>query len=176
MKVFINPGHCPGLDPGAINYAMAVNEAEIVREIGDLVAIKLEEMGIDSVVLQDNELDTICDEANGCGADYFVSIHCNAFNGRAQGTETFCYARGGSGECLASSIQRQIVKCLDTVDRGVKTAGYYVLKYTAMPAVLVECAFIDNPEDCLLLIDNTEVFATAIAQGIMDYIMEIANG
>ena len=47
-----------------------------------------------------------------------------------------------------------------------------VLKHTAMPAVLVEMAFIDNEEDCEKLINQQEEFAAAIARGVTDYLSQ----
>ena len=44
-----------------------------------------------------------------------------------------------------------------------------MLKYTDMPAVLVEMAFIDNDEDAALLTGKTDEFARAIARGVTDY-------
>jgi N-acetylmuramoyl-L-alanine amidase len=44
-----------------------------------------------------------------------------------------------------------------------------VLKYTDMPACLVEMAFIDNDDDAALLADKQDEFARAIACGITDY-------
>lgn len=110
----------------------------------------------------------------GFGANLFVSIHCNAAANRAaRGTETYCFSLGGKGERLARCIQRQIVNSLGTVDRGVKTANFYVLKLTDCPAVLVELAFISNPEDEGLLADadKRDEFARAIARGITDYLL-----
>lgn len=56
-------------------------------------------------------------------------------------------------------------------DRGVKkdVRGLAVLRATAMPAVLVEMAFINNVEDAKLLIDYEDEFARAIARGISDF-------
>lgn len=50
--------------------------------------------------------------------------------------------------------------------------GLIVLKHTDMPAVLVETAFIDNNQDALLLINNSDDFAKAIARGITDYVSQ----
>ena len=36
MKVFLNPGHHPGVDSGAVNYAYGAKEANIVRSIAAL--------------------------------------------------------------------------------------------------------------------------------------------
>lgn len=103
--------------------------------------------------------------ANSEKADYFVSIHCNA--GGGTGTETLIYAKGGKAEILAGNVQSAIVKKLGTKDRGIKVRGDIgVLKYTDMPAILVETAFVDNSADALLLKNNTDGFAQAIFEGI----------
>ena len=98
-----------------------------------------------------------------------MSIHCNAANGQAKGTETFYFQGSIAGKKLATAIQNQLINSLPVINRGVKVAGFYVLKYTAMPAVLVETVFIDNPHDANLLRDREDDFARAIARGISDF-------
>lgn len=116
----------------------------------------------------------VCADANEWGADVFVSIHCNAANTLAQGTEVECYKRLSDGGALAVFIQRQIVSALGTVDRGVKEMPrLIVLKHTDMPAVLVETAFIDNDDDMLLLVQHWDDIARVIARGVTDYVQSI---
>ena len=75
-----------------------------------------------------------------------------------------------NGGNLPQCIQSQIIDSLDTVDRGVKEmADLLVLRYTDMPAVLVETAFIDNDNDMLLLVEHWDDIARAIARGVTDY-------
>lgn len=179
MKVFLNPGHKVGLDSGAVNPTNGKTEAETVLRIGGLVADYLATAGIDCELLQSNSLagededrnnPSICRTANESGADIFVSLHCNAANGRAQGTETLVYSDGGSATGLAKAIQKRIVEGLDMVNRGIKARpDLAVLRNTTMPAVLVELAFIDNDEDCQKLIKYEYEFARAVAAGIADY-------
>ena len=103
-------------------------------------------------------------------ADVFVSLHCNAANQSAQGTEVEVYRHGDASEVLAESIQQQIVDALGTIDRGIKDRpNLAVLRNTNMPAVLVEMAFIDQDDDATLLRDRADDFARAIARGITDY-------
>lgn len=173
MKIFINPGH-GGNDPGACGYSL--READVALKIGTLVQKYLRNVGYDVKLFQFDGLEQICDAANDWNADIFVSIHCNA--GGGTGTETFHYEYSSCGKELAACIQSQIVNSLHTTDRGLKTKvfsnGYpfdlYVLKYTDMPAVLVETAFIDNPDDADLLRLRQDDFARAIARGITDYV------
>ena len=178
MKVFINPGHAPGIDSGAVN-ANGTQEAEVALKVGRLVSKYLENVGIVTELLQSNSLNgededaanpSICRTANNSGADLFISIHCNAFNRQARGTECCIYCIGCESEHLAGCIQQQIVKSLGTVDRGIKTRPKLtVLRCTSMPAVLVEMAFIDNDDDCRLLTEKADEFARAIARGVTDY-------
>ena len=176
MKITINGGHCPGLDSGAVG-ATGLQEAVVARDVMQRVAGYLRAVGSEVLEVQENELYQITDASNRFGADLFVSIHCNAATSReAKGTETYCYSRGGKGERLARCIQSQIVNSLGTVDRGVKTANFYVLKNTDCPAVLVELAFISNPDDEALLADvgKRDEFARAIARGVTDYAVGVA--
>ena len=165
MKIFVNPGH-GGSDPGACGNSL--QEADVVLKIGRRVEGYLRAVGYDVKLFQYNGLGTICAASNDWGADLFVSIHCNAATGTATGTETFSSGSAKSLK-LAEKIQNQLVASLPVFDRGVKTAGYYVLKYTDAPAVLVETAFIDNPDDATLLVEREDDFARAIARGVSDY-------
>ncbi|SDF62391.1 N-acetylmuramoyl-L-alanine amidase family protein [Sporomusa acidovorans] len=172
MRETINGGHCPGLDSGAVG-ATGLQEAVAARDVMQRVSSYLRVIGHEVLEVQENELYQITDASNQFGADLFVSIHCNAASSSAaQGTETYCYSLGGQGEKLARCIQNQIVNSLGTVDRGVKTANFYVLRNTDCPAVLVEMAFISNPDDEKLLADagKRDEFARAIARGITDYL------
>lgn len=76
---------------------------------------------------------------------------------------------------LAGCIQRQLVSTAQNIDstvidRGLKQRNdLAVLKYTDMPAVLVEMGFIDNDFDVVLLENNQDDLARAIARGVTDY-------
>lgn len=177
MRVFINPGHDMRLDPGACGFGL--READVAWNVGRLVQQYLNNAYVEvSEIIQDDDLWYVCNQANNSESDIFVSIHCNAAaNPLAKGTETFCYGFGSKAEVLASCIQRQIVTSVETLNRGVKVANFYVLSHTDMPAVLVELAFISNKEDNDLLRNRQDKFARAIARGITDYgrILEANN-
>jgi len=167
MKVFINPGHGP-TDPGACGFGL--EEANVAAEIGALVKSKLNAAGIETQILQSDYLSGVPVAANDWGADLFLSIHCNAFNGVAKGTEVLVYRFGTQGEELAQAIQDKIIGSLGTVDRKLKERpGLCVLRATDMPAVLIETAFIDEAGDNALLANKKEKFAQAIVDGIFQY-------
>lgn len=177
-KVFINPGHCPGVDPGAVNGAYT--EAQIALEIGQKVAAYLEAAGCEVKLLQSDNLcgespsyPNVCRTANDWQADIFVSLHCNAASPAAKGTETLVFSKWSKSDTLAHCIQKQIVNKCDTVDRGVKERPKLaVLRGTYMTATLVEMAFISNDDDLSNLLHNSDAFARAIAVGITDYLQE----
>lgn len=177
LKIFINPGHDIELDPGAC--ANNLREVDIALAIGKELKKIMENIGYPCFILQSDNLagenpakTNVCATANNSGADIFVSIHCNAAaNLSAKGTETLVYsANEGKAHKLAKCIQTQIVQSLGTIDRGIKERpNLSVLRNTAMPAVLVETAFISNEQDAAKLRDRQYSFATAIARGITDF-------
>lgn len=169
MKVFLNPGHCQFLDPGACGNGL--KEAEIVWSVAQLVEKYLLAASVEVVGnLQDDDLQYVCAAANQSGADLFVSIHCNAaVNDLACGTETFVCSMASEARILANCVQEQIISSVGTLNRGVKEANFYVLTQTKMPAILVELAFISNKSDAELLRTSIDEFARAISRGITDY-------
>ena len=100
----------------------------------------------------------------------FVSIHFNAALRRsAYGIET--YYNTSRGYRLAALIHPRVIQALDTIDRGIRHRGYFVLRRNRLPAVLVECGFLTNPEEAARITNYTyrERIAQAIAAGIMRY-------
>ena len=171
MKVFLNPGHAPNGNPDPGACGCGLRECDVAKSVADLVAGYLVAAGVEVVGnMQDDDLYAITSAANASGADIFVSIHCNAFNGSAQGTEVEVHPGSSAGRALGNCIQRQIVDSLGTADRGLKDRlDLWVIKRTDMPAVLVELAFIDHEGDAALLRDRQDDFARAIARGVTDY-------
>jgi N-acetylmuramoyl-L-alanine amidase len=178
MKIFINPGHDVNYDSGAVNPNSGMREADVAASVGAKVAQYLIDAGCEVKVLQsdnlchdsDHDLPCVVDEANAWNPDVIVSLHCNAVNGQARGTEVEVYPDDDKGARLACCIQLQIVDSLGTVDRGIKDRpNLAVLRATNAPAVLVEMAFIDNDNDADMLASRQDDFAAAIARGITDY-------
>jgi len=174
--VVIDPGH-GGRDPGAIGIG-GIRESTIVLDISRQVVSLLKQQGVEAVLTRsgDEEIDLeprvrFAERAN---ADIFVSIHANAFDARrtdVNGIETFYYS-GGSGQPLARAVQNSLVRELGARDRGVKTANFYVIRYTSMPAILVEAGFLTGSEDSAILASaaGRSRIANAIARGVLQYL------
>lgn len=177
MKIFLNPGHAPDGDPDPGACGFGQEEWKIALDISKLIKPILENKGIEVKIFQSDSLEDICYYANSGNYDLFVSIHCNAFNGEANGVETLYYPGSYKSEKCANYIQNKLVKQFSTLtNRGLKERpNVYVLNSTDMPAVLVETAFIDNLNNNKLLVNNKQEFADAISSGIIEYINNVYN-
>jgi N-acetylmuramoyl-L-alanine amidase len=178
--VVIDPGH-GGPDPGAVGIG-GLNEVQIVDPVSNRVAELLRESGVDPVLTRtgdyDLDLDPRVDLANRIPANLFVSIHANAISMSrpdVNGLETYYYE---SGNYLAETIHESLIDATGSNDRGVRTARFYVLRYTDMPAVLVELGFVTGDQDAPRLRDPDyqETLARGIARGILEYIERYCPG
>jgi len=72
---------------------------------------------------------------------------------------------------LAGNVQARLSSAAGSPDRGVKTARFYVIERTRMPAVLVETGFLSNrrEKERLDSLSHRERVAEAISEGILDY-------
>ena len=109
---------------------------------------------------------------NNSGADFFVSIHRNAYftPNTTKGVETLVFNDEGIKARMARNINRRLAE-VGFINRGVvNRPNLVVLKRTKMPAILVEAGFIDSDDDNELFDENFEEIANAIAQGIIETI------
>ncbi|MDD3114922.1 MAG: N-acetylmuramoyl-L-alanine amidase [Anaerovibrio sp.] len=114
------------------------------------------------------ELQARCDVGNNGKADIFLSIHMDSFtNSTPSGTTGYYYAKGSrAGQRLAQYVSEGIVASLGTGNRGTKSCNFYVVKHTAMPAALLEMAFISNDKEEKLM--NSEAGIKKAAEGILN--------
>jgi N-acetylmuramoyl-L-alanine amidase CwlD len=180
-KILVDPGH-GGSDTGAIGPA-GNKEANVNLAIGLKLRDKLQELGADVRMTrttdanvaypgapQREELEARVAMANNWPAEIFVSVHSNSSaNANAHGTETY-HSRNASqtSKDFAKNVQEEMVPATGFLDRGVKEAGFYVIKHTTMPGILVETGFISNAVEEQQLIDNDvqDRIAQAITNGV----------
>lgn len=174
MKVFISAGH-GGSDPGAV--ANGVKEKDLNLSIGLACKDELVRHGVEvkmSRTKDDNDpLNEEIKECNAYAPDLAVSIHNNA--GGGDGAEAFHHYGGGKSKTLAENILAEIVRAGQN-SRGAKVRknangkDYYgFIRETSCPAVIVECAFVDNASDLQILATEgkRQKVGVAIAKGIL---------
>ncbi|AAP10458.1 N-acetylmuramoyl-L-alanine amidase [Bacillus cereus group sp. MYBK249-1] len=186
--IIIDPGH-GGEDPGKSTKGLP--ESKIVLDTSLRLQQLLEKHTPFTVLLtrqsdnrpghdQKSSLQERVKFAKKNRGDIFISVHANAFNGNAKGTETYYYKSSKSektnphveeSRVLAEKIQTRLVEALQTRDRGVKHGDLHVIRENDMPAVLTELAFIDNGIDYSKLSteNGRQIAAEAIYEGILDY-------
>lgn len=174
--IVLDPGH-GGSDPGAIG-PNGVREKDVTLKVSRKVADLLRQSGAKVVMTRQgdrdvyglnaadrNELQARVDIGRQHRADLFLSIHANSFTKpTAHGTATYYYAKTPRDGILAEALQKGMVEAGGLYDRGTLEANFYVVKRSAMPAALLEMAFISNPEEERLL--DSEAFEQKLARGI----------
>ena len=164
-----------GSDPGAI--ANNTKEKDLNLSIALACRDVLESHGVSVKMSRTkDENDTISEEIKECNAyspDLAVDIHNNA--GGGDGAEVFHHYGGGVSKTLAENILAEIVT-IGQNSRGAKIRknsngkDYYAfIRNTTCPAVIVECAFVDNSTDLEILATEgkRQKMGQVIAKGIL---------
>lgn len=188
--VVLDAGH-GGRDVGVVGVNSNVSEAEINLLITQTLKSKLEDFNV-KVVLTRKNADGLYDEnaTNFKRSDMekrkkiildtapnlVVSIHCNRFpSSERRGAQVFFNNFSDEGKKLASLVQKNLNTInIDKINRGFSPlkGDYYILNCSKYPSCIVECGFLSNPDDDMLLNDENyrNMLADAILSGIMSYL------
>ena len=173
-KVFLGVGH-GGVDSGAV--ANGLMEKDLNLGIAKECALVLQRHDVTVLLSRTkDENDALADEIKECNAfkpDLAVDIHNNA--GGGDGVEAFYHYGGGLSKTLAENVLAEIVK-IGQNSRGAKIRknaqgkDYYgFIRQTSAPAIIVECAFVDNATDIAIIdtLSEQKAMGDAIAKGIL---------
>ncbi|WP_449455174.1 GBS Bsp-like repeat-containing protein, partial [Streptococcus suis] len=192
--VYIDPGH-GGRDSGA-SYG-GVHEKNLALSVSNKLRENLLKYGINVLMTRtgDYDVDFKTERSrmtNASNADLFISIHFNATGAgvsNSTGIETYWYqydpeyqpkinkemhnnpTRLAESEILANKVQESLIKETGAVNRGVRRETFAVLRETAIPAILVELGFMDNPSELQVIKQDSyhTRLAKALAQGVMNW-------
>jgi len=180
--ITIDEGH-GGNDPGAVDLKddttgdfVATLEKVLNKKVGDKVVQKLRDLQATVISTRENDefvsLGERCRLANNAHSHLFVSIHFNAGFSSAHGIETFIYRDSTNPvtKKLGENLQTNLIKATGLYDRKLQTSGFYVLKYTQMPAALIELGFVTNSKEEQLI--NTDQYQEKVAYAIVEAIKE----
>src|SRR5437762_12145870 len=167
--IIIDPG-LGGHDRGGVP-GQRISEKDKCLDVGLRLRRLLQASGYRVIMTRDTDvfipLPTRVAIANAHPGATFVSIHFNcASRAGANGIETYYYRSDSAS--LAQSIHRNVVSGAPTENRGIRRRGFYVLRRTSIPSVLVECGFLTNPTEGRLALtgDYRQRLAEQIARGI----------
>ena len=177
MNIVIDAGHggnetgstgCLGTKEKDVNLKVAKMLKNNLKSLG--ANVEMTRKGDETVGLYDR-----VDFAKDNDAFIFVSIHFNAVPDgsdpiKSRGTSVYYY--NPTAKDLAQAVQNGIVQKAQTKDNGIKTASFAVIRPTEYVGILVESAFMINPEDSVLYTDNRflEQLAEGISDGIQQYV------
>lgn len=106
----------------------------------------------------------------------FLSVHQNYYvSSKYYGAQVFYSTNNEHSKVIAENIQRSIVELIQPENtRQVKPSGtgVYLLYHATVPAVMVECGFLSNSGEALLLCDSEyqKKMCLAISAGLEKYI------
>ena len=193
IKVVIDAGHGDP-DGGAISED-GIKESDLNLQIAQKLKRKLEEENIEVIMTRENsnniaslseqqktirqiktsDLNNRVKIANESGASILVSIHMNKFeDSKYRGWQTFYSKESEEGKKLAENIQTSISEVIEFENKRtpLKIEGIKIIDKSKIPAVIVECGFLSNSEECNLLKDENyqEKMAEGIKNGIQKYL------
>ena len=180
--IVLDAGH-GGHDPGAIGSVLKVKEKDLALDTVHRLNKLLQDAGFSTILTRDDdtfvELRERPELANGLNADAFVSVHYNAHADKnVSGVQVLYFPNEPTrdNKSFARIVQDEMLKELKAVDRYIiERPNLVVIKYTTMPAILAEVAFLSNSAEEVL--SNTEEYrqkaAQALFNGITRYFDEV---
>lgn len=173
-KVFLGVGH-GGVDSGAVGNGFYEKNLNLAIALACNEVLQRHNVNV-LMSRTTDENDTLTEEIKECNAfapDLAIDIHNNA--GGGDGAEAFYHYGGGLSKTLAENVLSEIV-AIGQNSRGAKIRkgdngrDYYgFIRETAAPAVIVECAFVDNAEDIKIIntAEKQKAMGVAVAKGIL---------
>lgn len=190
--IIIDAGH-GGIDGGAVGKSGTI-EKNINLEISKKLKAYIESGGDTCIMIREvdeglySEYGTIRNKKNedlknrkeiikGYRADLFISVHLNSFpESKYYGAQVFYPKGDDNSKLLAKKVQEELLVLLNRGNKRVEkeSDSYYLLKDNPVPSLLIECGFLSNPEEEMLLKDSKyqNKIAWAAYKGIMRYFTE----
>ncbi len=180
--ITVDAGH-GGTDPGAYGVG-GQREKNIALAISFALRDKLRDAGANVIMTRTDDIKIPLEErpriANRAGADFFISVHCDALSNRAiRGSTVYFHRQYPSSRALAMTIAGRFGEMGGIPTKGIRSdlvvarrSGFAVLRGAKMPAVLVETGYMTNASDVSRLAQPAmqRRIAGAIAEGLRDYI------
>lgn len=184
--VIIDAGH--GIPDGGAVSSSGIQESEINLKIALKLKKLLEKAKVNVIMTRDSEnsLSTLkkgnksddmkkrVNIRDNSGGDIFISIHLNHFSqSQYRGAQVFYNPSSEHNGYLAKNLQTKLIEIADPINtRNIKeTNDLFILNGAKLPSVLVECGFLSNEEEAVLLSDEKyqKTIARALYLGICEF-------
>lgn len=157
--------------PGASNKNSGITEFDFNEGLAMEIEKNVADVEVQRVYRR--TYSTLPGDINELNPDFIISLHCNAYNETASGTEVLYYHRSKKGKLIAEILNKNLVNALQLNNRGEKPKssedrGGNLLKLTNAPCVIAEPFFIDNNDDLQKALDNKEALVKAYAVSILE--------
>lgn len=172
--LILDPGHGGNISQDVIG-KKGSREKDIVLYIAKLLKENLEQMGAKVTLTREEDKSVSLSErvnlANKIRPDFFISLHLNSFhNSSIHGCEIYHYKNDRDSVDLSKSIMDSLEKTTDIINRGIKTADFFVLREVGVSSLHIEIEYLTNPEVEEKLMDN--MYLKKISQGLSEGISE----
>lgn len=182
-KIFIDPGH--GGDSIGASYKGRVEQDDCLNLALAVKKLLQTQKGVEVMLSRETSvnpsLSNRCIQANNWGADYFLSIHRNAFQpNKATGVENWVYSKvskQGDTYKKAETILNYVCDATGFKNRGMKMGApsytdFAVNRETNMSSCLLELGFIDSDTDNAIFDKKFNEMAKSLAIGLMEAVGE----
>lgn len=169
-KVFLSPSN-----QFANRYAYGnTNEGKQMGLVANLLKVALQRCGFEVMLMHDQTMAEKVRTANNWGADLYIPIHSNAFNGEVTGTRMFCWSNPGAGHNACVAIFKYLAPLTpgtgESIDKSIKVdTSLYEIRNPAAPVAYIETDFHDVPAVAEWIISHTADIAEAICKGVCSY-------
>lgn len=167
-----------GISEADINLSIIMKLQELL-EASDcqVILTRSDENGIydaDAKSKKTSDLKNRIEIINNSSADILVSVHLNKISqSKYYGWQSFFQEDNESSETLAKSIQSNLNYAIQKTNKreALSISNIYLMDNSTIPSVIVECGFLSNPEEAILLQDDEyqSELAWGIYTGIMDF-------
>ena len=182
VTITIDAGH-GGNEKGAIG-CLGHFEKDLNLDIAIKLKKELSKLGANIIMTRDKDekvsLKKRVEITNENDSDIFISIHCNALPDSQnplmhQGTSVYYYYPQSKN--LAKSILTAINSEAKTQNDGIRQGSFAVVRNTNALSVLVEIAYLINPADNAMLMNENfrETCAKAISNGVLNYMKSLTQ-
>lgn len=165
-KIYLSPSE----QPDNLYAYGGTNEKVQCCRIAAATEKALKRHGFEVITGTASTLSARCNEANKWGANLYIPIHTNAFDGKVSGTRMFCYKFNTEGHKACKAIYDVLAPFTPGKSENIKERPeLYECKNPVAPTVYIEVDFHDVPDVAKWIIEHTEEIGEVICQGVCNH-------